>query len=367
MNLRTFGFPGRYVQGPGALGEAGRAARDIGASSALVIADPQVPSPADTLRAALADAGLAVTTLDSEPECTQDAARRLASQADGFDLVVGFGGGKTIDLSKAVARSAGARLMIAPSIASNDAPTSRLIVFYDAAHKVDEVVLTARNPDVVLVDTAVIAQAPARFFAAGMADAMSKTFEVGQCAASGGTNFFGTRPLATATLLADAAHRIILAHGRSALDAVEQGEASADVEAVVEASVLLSGLAFESGGLSLAHALLRGLTALPGCAARLHGELVAFGTLVQMVHEGRPEPEIAEHAAFYGAMGLPRTLAEVADGDVAEAERRVVAALTCQAPYIHNLVEPADENGIMRAMERLEDQRFGSGASSASA
>lgn len=354
MSLRIFGFPGRYIQGPDALRETGAAAREIGATSAVVIADPQIADSAETIRQSLAEAGVSVRMLRSRPECTENAARELAGEADGFDLVVGFGGGKTIDLSKAVARSAGSRLLIAPSIASNDAPTSRLIVFYDDHHKVDKVLLTARNPDVVLVDTAVIAQAPPRFFAAGMADALSKKFEVGQCAASGGKNFFGTRPLATAKLLADSAHRTIMRHGRQAMSSVARKEVSDDVEAVVEASVLLSGLAFESGGLSLAHALLRGLTALPGCASFLHGELVAYGTLVQMVHEGRQPDEIAEHSDFYRATGLPRALADVSSAPVDDEGRRLVARLTCEAPYIGNLVRPADEEAILTAMREVD-------------
>ena len=357
MTLRTFGFPGRYVQGPGALKEIGATARELGATSVVVVADPQLTEAIEVVRLSLAAAELPARVIHSPAECTEAGAQALVDEAGEFDCVVGFGGGKTIDLSKAVSRSTGARLVIAPSIASNDAPTSRLIVLYNDQHKVDRVLLTRHNPDVVLVDTEVIARAPARFLAAGMADALSKKFEVGQCAAAGGTNFFGTRPLSTALFLADQAHRVILTHGRGAMAAVEAKTVSNDLENVVEAAVLLSGLAFESGGLSLAHALLRGLTALPSCAPFLHGELVAYGTLVQMAYEGRSDAEIAEQSAFYEVLGLPRSLGDITTGVIGDREQRLVARLTCEAPYIGNLIKPASEASVLAAMIAVENRR----------
>lgn len=68
---------------------------------------------------------------------------------------------------------------------------------------------------------------------------------------------------------------------------------------------MLSGLGFENGGVSGAHAMGTGITALPGMEKRfLHGEMVAVGTLTQLAMEGRDE-ELQEMAKFYTALGLP--------------------------------------------------------------
>lgn len=354
MTVRIFGFPGRYIQGAGALAVLGETAAGLGCSRAALVADPIVADGALRAEASLGEAGLQVSRLDSPPECTVAAADALRVQAGDADLVVGFGGGKTIDLSKAVAGGLGSRLIIAPSIASNDSPTSRLVVFYDEAHKLSHVELLERNPDAVLVDTAVVAAAPKRFLAAGIGDALSKRYEVAQAISAGGKNFFGTPSLRTALVLAEAAHDVLLQHGRAAMAAADESAVGEELELVVEAAVLLSGLAFESGGLSIAHALLRGLTALPQCSGSLHGEMVAYGTLVQIAAEGRSKRELAEIGGFLSDVSLPVSLSELAHEAVGSAEREMVADLTLAAPYIGNFDRPLDAKVILSAMDTVD-------------
>jgi glycerol dehydrogenase len=65
------------------------------------------------------------------------------------------------------------------------------------------------------------------------------------------------------------------------------------LERLVEANTLLSGLGFESSGLAAAHAVHNGLTVAPPTHS-LHGEKVAFGTLVQLVLEGKPRAQIED-------------------------------------------------------------------------
>ena len=355
MTVRAFGFPGRYLQGAGALERLGEVAADLRCARAVLIFDRVVAEAAARAERSLVDAGLQVVRLESPPECTPAAAGALRTQAGAADLVVGLGGGKTIDLSKAVVRAGDYRLIIAPSIASNDSPTSRLIVFYDETHTVSHVERLRRNPDAVLVDTAVIAAAPKRFLAAGIGDAFSKRYEVAQAVAAGGLNFFGTPSLHTAQVLADAAHDILLRHGADALESVDRGEVSEALELTVEAAVLLSGLAFESGGLSIAHALLRGLTALPQCRDALHGEMVGYGTLVQMAAEGRDAAELARIGGFLSDMSLPVSLQDLAGQEVGSADRETVAKLTLAAPYIGNFGRRLDAEAIRSAMETADD------------
>lgn len=55
---------------------------------------------------------------------------------------------------------------------------------------------------------------------------------------------------------------------------------------VVEANILLSGLGAESGGLAAAHGVHNALTLFPETHSYMHGEKVAFGTLVQLLLDG---------------------------------------------------------------------------------
>ena len=358
--LQVMGFPGRYVQGPGALDAIGRLVAELGGRHALIVCDDIVQAAlGDTVPRALQAAGLRGTRLRFGGECTRAEVDALAEQARAAqgDVVIGLGGGKAIDTAKGVARALGALLAIAPTVASNDSPTSRLIVLYDQAHKLVGVDMLARNPDLVLVDSAVIVRAPLRFFRAGIGDAISKRYEAAQCAAAGGLNFFGGRPPGVAGLMADRCHAVIAAHGLAALQAVAQQRCTADVEQVIEATVLLSGLGFESGGLSLSHALLRGLTAVPDLAGALHGEMVAFGTLVQLVLEQRPVAELQDHVRLLAELELPTTLRALGRAALSGEELQMVADLTLKAPYAGHFQRVLAVDEVAAAV--LEADRLG--------
>ena len=356
--IRTIGFPGRYIQGPGAVQTLPALLNELAASRPVVLMDDIVKaSVGELLLAPLAGAGFKVMELRFGGECTSEAIEQLAAlfKPGQADLVIGYVGGKTIDAAKGIARAHNLRLMIVPTIASNDSPTSRLIVLYDEQHRVARVDRLIRNPDVVLVDTNIIAQAPARFFAAGLGDALSKKFEATQCHQAGGLNFFGTPSLATARLLAERCYDTIIEFGLPALKQIQQhGTPDDSVERAVEASVLLSGLGFESGGLSLSHALTRGFSDHPAMSTFLHGELVAFGSIVQLVAENRTEAEVQAHIAFCHSLGLPVTLAQLGAGKATAIEILRMATLTAAAPYIDNLSPPADAARIAHCISTAD-------------
>lgn len=356
--IKTIGFPGRYIQGPNAVSIIPALLKEFRTQRPVIILDEIVRAAAgDKLQSTLQAAGIEARMLTFPGECTAAVIQALARQVDPEkdDVVIGFGGGKTIDTAKGVSKAHNMRLFIVPTIASNDSPTSRLIVIYDEQHRVAGVEMLTRNPDVVLVDTSIIAQAPARFFAAGLGDALSKKFEATQAYLADGKNFFGTPSLATARLLAEQCYETILNFGLAAMERVRSyGSPDESVERAIEASVLLSGLGFESGGLSLAHALTRGFTAHSGMTQFLHGELVAFGSIVQTFAEDQPAHQIETHAKFCHAIGLPVTLDQLGAPNATDSEIIKMAEATMAAPYIGNLQPAADASRIANCI-RLAD------------
>src|SRR5699024_7644546 len=93
------------------------------------------------------------------------------------DVVIGLGGGKTIDTAKAVGDALGIAVVVAPTTASTDAPTSALSVIYSDDGVFEGYKFYTKNPDLVLVDSKVIVNAPVFLLASGMGDAMATFVE----------------------------------------------------------------------------------------------------------------------------------------------------------------------------------------------
>ncbi|MFC3058621.1 glycerol dehydrogenase [Paenirhodobacter populi] len=349
----VFGSPSRYVQGPGALRQLGTELARI-ADTAILVLDPLIQDKhGESIDASCRAAGVAARQLRFSGECTPAEVERLAAEAGEPAVVAAAGGGKCIDVGKALANRNGAIVVTIPTIASTDAPTSHNYVMYDENHRMIAVEKLKNNPALVVVDTAVIAQAPKKLFVAGIGDAIGKIYETEACYAAGGINVFGAGSSFSAVELGRACHRLLLAEAVAALTAIDAGVPSAALERVVEATVLMSGLAFESGGLSISHSMTRGLTALKPYADALHGFQVAYANLVQIRLEGRPEAEIRALATFYGDVGLPRSLTELASPPDADAMEHI-AQRTMTAPHIRHFPRDLTAAEIREAMQWVE-------------
>ena len=348
-----FGGPSRYVQGAGTRHRLGGEILRFGPEATILI-DPGLASAfAADMAESCAGAGLVTTRLAFGGECTPAERDRLAALAGSARLIVAAGGGKCLDTGKALAHRLGAEIITVPTIASTDAPTSHNYVMYDEAHRMLGVEKMPRNPALVVVDTEIIARAPRKLFTAGIGDAVGKIYEVEACAAAGGVNVFGGAPPAAAVALARLCHDVVIRRAEAALAAVDRGETDAALEETVEATILMSGLAFESGGLSVAHSMTRGLTAVPRYAAALHGLQVAYANLVQLRLEGRDEAEIDALSDFYGRVGLPRSLSELA-GTPDDVDAATIAALTMTSPHIGHARISIDIESMLQAIHWVE-------------
>ncbi len=96
--IRAMGFPGRYIQGPGALVQLPQLVAELGGSRTCVLADATVRGALGArIDSAFKDrspaASTAMTWLDFPGECSAATIRALAGQAAGCDTVIALGGG----------------------------------------------------------------------------------------------------------------------------------------------------------------------------------------------------------------------------------------------------------------------------------
>jgi glycerol dehydrogenase len=288
---------------------------------------------------------------------TWDEINRVLEIARGgaYDFIIGMGGGKTIDTARVVANQLGVKYIAAPTIAATDAPTASACVVYSNEGSVVDY-FTTRNPDYVIVDTQVIAEAPVRFLVSGMGDALATWFEAETCDRSHFRNVCGGYNLMAIMALARACYETILTYGKAARIACENHLVSPALEYIVEANTLLSGLGFESGGLSTAHGIHDCLCNLEETHAYYHGEKVAFGTLAGLFLEARPQALIDEVYAFCRSVGLPTSLAQIGLGGVTnqELEASIVPVLQNKKSYLHNVRFELTSEGIVESL-RMAD------------
>ncbi|HJA29800.1 MAG TPA: glycerol dehydrogenase [Candidatus Olsenella pullicola] len=326
---RIFISPSKYVQGPGELTRLGEYAKAYGAHALVVISEGGLRRSGDVITASLEAAGVAHTYDSFNGECSQAEIDRLVEvfRASGADFVVGVGGGKIFDTAKAVAAAVDVPVVIVPTIAATDAPCSALSVIYTDDGQFKEYQFFKQNPNLVLMDTDVIAKSPVRLTVSGMGDALATYFEARACKRSDATTCAGGHVTEAAMALARLCYETLISDGLKAKLALEAGACTESVEKVIEANTLLSGLGFESAGLAGAHAIHNGMTALPETHAFYHGEKVAFGTLTQLVLENADE--LYEVLDFCVEVGLPVTFAQLGVKDASWERVLEVARLAC--------------------------------------
>ncbi|OUN83751.1 MULTISPECIES: glycerol dehydrogenase [Eubacteriales] len=349
----VIGSPSRYVQGRGELAHLYEHCEKYGKDLFVLVSASGKKRVEGKIAQSVEGTDAKVVYETFNGECSQKEIDRVveAFKASGCSVVVGIGGGKIHDTAKAAAYYAGAPVVIVPTIASTDAPCSALSVIYTDEGVFERYLFLPANPTVVLVDTDIVAAAPARLLVSGMGDALATYFEARACQASGASNCVGGKVTLAAMSLARLCYETLLADGLKAKLAVERHVCTKAVENVIEANTYLSGVGFESGGLAGAHAIHNGLTAIPETHSLYHGEKVAFGTLVQLVLENAPLEELEEVLEFCTEVGLPTTLADLGVENPTQEQLMEVAKLACaDADTLHNMPFPVDAESVYAAI-----------------
>ncbi len=357
---RVMVAPPRYIQGPGVLAQTGKYLSLIGARRAGVLASARGHrAEAATVAESLAQHQITSIARAFNGECTLDEIDQQVSQlADqNIDCLLAVGGGKCVDAGKCIAYRLGVPVVIVPTLASNDAPTSALSVL----HSNEGVSLGAEffpdNPAIVIMDTQVVAQASERFIVSGMGDAMATWFEARVCLHNPrARSTVGARPTLASAAIGEVCASTLFRDGEAAAEAVRNKTVNEALENVVEANTLLSGLGFESGGLAVAHGVANAYTAVHHVHADyLHGEMVAMGTLAQLAMENADDA--TRVAEFFCRIGLPVHLGHLSmsPADAEDLDKVVAAAIA--SGIVHNMPMPVTGKSLMKAI--LEADRRG--------
>lgn len=332
--------PGKYIQKENAILELGTYVEQFGKRPLFISDDFVTKLVKPDIEASYEGKDSTIFFENFNGEASKNEVSRLQKdvEANKIDVIVGVGGGKTLDTAKAVAYYCDLPVVIVPTIASTDAPTSALSVLYTDKGVFDTYLFLKTNPNAVIMDTALIAKAPARLLVAGMGDALATYFEARACIASNSTAMAGAHATLAAQALTELCYDTLIEKGTAARLAVENGVVTQAVEDIIEANTYLSGIGFESAGLAAAHAIHNGMTVIDELHGLYHGEKVAFGTIAQLVLENADQEEIDEVIAFCKMQGLPTCFKDMGVENVPKEKWMEVAKLACsEGETIHNM------------------------------
>ncbi len=268
----------------------------------------------DALRAALS--GTPVELLDTiwyGGQSTFENVERLKAEksVQDCDAILAVGGGKCTDLCKVLAHQMGKAVYSLPTIASNCSPVSKISIMYNPDDSFREIVQLPKPPEHTFINLKVIAEAPAQYLWAGLGDTPAKYYE---CVFSMRGDKPGYEPVLGRNV-ALMCKTQVLEYGVQALADNRAGKPSFALEQaalnVVVSTGIVSGLVGVDYNSALAHALFYGLTTIPAVEHNhLHGEIVSYGVLVQLVMDGQLD-ELELLLPFYKEMELPTRLADL--------------------------------------------------------
>jgi glycerol dehydrogenase-like iron-containing ADH family enzyme len=344
--------PAQVIRGAGILvaqGETiaalGQRPLIVGGDHSLALVQPLLATPLQSL---------AVSASRYGADCSEAALVRLHRCAEEHqaDVVIGVGGGKSLDTAKLLAHQLRCPVVTIPTSAATCAAWTALSnVYSDQGAFLYDVALD-RCPDRLILDYDLVKTAPRRTLVAGIGDGLAKWYEA---SVSSGT--------AQQTLIVSAVQQ-----ARVLRDMLFQKTAAAlqdwggtEWQEVVDATVLLAGVIGGIGGAQCrtvaAHAVHNGLTQLPASHHTLHGEKVAYGILVQLrLEELGAKSSLATTARqqliqFYEAIGLPKTLADLGLADISLRQLQQAADFACRAGSdIHHLPFVVTPDVLMAAM-----------------
>lgn len=302
--IHFFYSPNKVVFGPDTIKSLGSEVLQLGAKKALIVTDPGVVK-ADLLqpvKSSLGSAGIQCIVYDrveAEPpvRCVKEATSQFRSE--GCDVIVGFGGGSSLDVAKAVSimatnegslpdmfgidlvKKRGAPKILVPTTSGTGSEVTRVLVVTDEKNNTKEVVNSIHClADVVIVDPLLTLTIPPKVTADSGMDALVHSIE--------------TYVSANATPFSDLfAEKAIEWIGKYLSIAWAKGS-NLEARYFMSLAATYGGTAFASGGLGAVHAL-----AYP------------IGTEYHLPH-GRSNAIMLPHVMKYNLSGNPEKYVSIA-------------------------------------------------------
>lgn len=249
--------------------------------------------------------------------CTYDTVEKLRRlpEYQQADMVFGVGGGKALDTVKCLCITDDKPVFAFPTIASNCSACTSVSIMYNEDGTFLHPHFFVRPVMHSFIDTQIIAAAPSQYMWAGIGDTYAKYYEATISSRDERLEHFTALGVEVSRMCS----KPLLDYGKKAYEDHKKGICSYDVEQVILAIVVTTGIAsifltkdftpdYNSG---LAHAVFYSMTKYPVIEERhLHGEVVAFGVLLALLVDGQEEA-FEDIYRLNREISLPTSLEEI--------------------------------------------------------
>lgn len=301
-------FPQQFVFGKNAMRECSKSLMAIGSNFLFVLGCGPISDNVknDILNSFSENKNVKLTFLDNDgEEVCERAVNELADYAEkiGADVIIGIGGGKALDLVRAVSFKVKIKVALFPTAASSNAPGTRFAVMYDESTHTNAGVLVMNHfPELILADTSYIVMAPERMLAAGIGDSLGFVIE----------SMFSAKRLDQKTTGSASAWNnvlksgeILFNQGTKAYYAAKNKCVNKDFNDVVEQIVFWNGVYTDAVGAvaNLPHLIESIMPVEPH--RFMHGEMIGYCTIPLLVMEGVSLDIIHKYIDFCLSIHLP--------------------------------------------------------------
>lgn len=314
MNNYCMTLP-NYTIGEKSYEDIGRFCTPFGKKAVMIGGKIALDAAKDKIAANCSDIDI-IDTIWYGGESSYENVKMLAGteSVSSADIIFAVGGGKALDTCKCLGDKINKPVFTFPTIASNCACCTAVSIMYRSDGSFIEPYFLNNSPVHAFINTEIMCEAPEKYIWAGMGDTYAKFYEATISARGEQPEHFKALGLAMSSMCCEP---IFLSGAAAYADNAAHRNTEAFKETVLciavttgFVSVMLTRDHTPDYNSGLAHAVFYALTTIGIEEEHLHGEVVAFGTLICLLYDGQRD-EYDRVKAFNKSVGLPTTIAEM--------------------------------------------------------